>query len=350
MSDNNYTFSKNSFNELYSLLNSGTDVRSRLARIAQKAGITVRDSEELTERIFTAVSGYEAVKDCADGGSIDAVLDKILEAGGQRTGLTSSELLRRLDCSFAVFTDPVKVQLFDSGMTDEEFFAQYNAKYGADIPEENLRASIKNSLSRLDVSANQLSHLLYGISQNTNVGEEAFALAEKNFADKCTIAMKIYLENDDITAETAAVTACAQADIKSILYAAQKGDVCAQYIDYLIKGIIVIAAIALIALVIHYGGFVELLTVIGKFVASNLGITICTNAVTGLSVFTAFVTVLAFLSDSSQAIGKRIAYSIYKESLEPASGDAEIIPENETQTQDTPIKNKQEKTVQILHN
>ncbi len=352
MSDSNYTFTKKSFDEIYKLINSTSDIRSRLSLMAQTAGIKVRDSEELTERIFTAVSGYEAVKDCADGGNIDAVIDRILEESGQHTGLTSDEMLRRLDCCFAVFTDPVKVQLCDSGMTDGEFFAQYNAKYGTDIPEENLRASIKSSLSRLDISAYQLAHLLYDLSEDENVCEEAFSLAKKNFTDKCTIAMKIYLENDDITAETAAVTACAQTDIKAILYAAQKGDVCAQYIDYLIKGIIFIAAIAIIALTIHYGGFVELLLAIGKLVTSTLGITVCTNAITGLSAFTALVTALAFLCNSSEAIGRRIAYSIYKESIQTASGEAELISENEDelQSRNTPLKNRQEARMQTVNN
>lgn len=309
MNENKYQFNRESFDRLIDQLHGSEDIRERLSAMPDRMNIRIQDKKQAIDRIMDAVAGFDAVNEAVSDSNIDEALDCILN--NDATGLAPDEVLRRLDCALDVFTSPVKLQLFEDGMTDTEFFNKYNELHGDAIPAEALRESVKNSINKLDISASQLYHTFFSAYNENSTYENAFNLARDNFNTKCTVAMHIYLENTDLSPEAAAVIACTQLHISNITYAKHRGDIFEKYSDYLMKAVILAALITIIALSIHYGGFVALFAALGKYIASTFGITICTSVITGLSAYSGLICLLMGITVLQKKLGKRVARDTY---------------------------------------
>ena len=311
MSENKYEFSKASFDRLNQQLHDIGNIRERLSSMTCGRHIGDITEKELINRIIDAVTCFDEVNKTIGDSSIDTALDSVLDSTAQKAGISNEEMLRRLDCALDVFTNPVKLQLFEGGMTDTEFFNKYNELHGDRIPAEALRESVASSAKKLNISAFQLKHAFSGAADASGVYEDAFELARDNFNTKCIVAMHIYLENRDMTPEAAAVVAGTQVEIRNITRAKYRGDIFEKYADYLFKAVIIAAFVAICALSVYYGGFFAFLAVFGKYLTATLGISIITPALTGLSALTSLLFLGAGISFLPKKLGNAIARETY---------------------------------------
>lgn len=266
----NKLFTKGDFERIYSDISSDASLFELLTGLYIKTGVSEMKAAEMARETIFEVARYSNIKNMLLKDESAEIFDEFLSCLGDRAENEEEKMnyLYELDFGFGLYQSEEMVKKLHEGKSVGDLFTEYrNDVATVNLTEEELKQSIKNSISTYYISEKNMNELVKML-KNSNALHYTGATAGENAERfKSIIAAYIYKNaNGKININEAVGLACTAVDTEDVADAVGRGLIAKDKARKILGVILAAGCLAFVLYAICNGGAAVLISAIANVV------------------------------------------------------------------------------------